>query len=64
MINPKFITPLLHIHSDLIFQKNLSAELREIIETFYLFQIVNLEEAEEGDSSSEASFVNNLKKKL
>ena len=55
---------LCFIFSGLIFQKNISAELREIIETFYLFQIMNMEEAEEGDSSSQASFVNNLKKKL
>ena len=55
---------LCFIFSGLIFQKNISAELREIIETFYLFQIMNMEEAEEGDSSSQASFVNKLAQKL
>ena len=35
-----------------------------IIKTFYLFQIVNMEEAEDDDSSNQASFVKNLKKLL
>ena len=40
--------------------------MREIVETFYLFQIVNMAEAEsdEGDSSNQASVVKRLKEAL